>query len=455
VTGVQTCALPILTSSLCMRVSVRIFSALICLYPAEYQTGFGSAKVQLFSDQCREANRRWGCLGILATWVSAVPGLVWSLVREHGASPESLRDLVAPNPMRELPWKSTALVLLPGVFLFACQVAGIFGADWYFNSIQQIGCILMAPVAVVWWRTRTYPVWGLVPLGLAFFGISRVFPVAFFIRIYKLAGRLPANPLEPFLPYASTIAFAVAVAFFVATLAGSVFFLAAHARWMAFSRHTKAALSACAILLAGYWVYTFSALWWIYTDPIGGLLQPGSSIDIAFLTLIFTNWVDILFTDTVIWLILLAVVGTVFSRRYGNLSVLILLGFVLPTVIFGHIGPEALIDPWMLGVIPVILVWRLLMGIVAPLLLLRASSPQRRAWIVLPPLAIALGARLWLVAAMQWTAFLPDLSANMMAGSFALVTDIFTKLIFPFVIITMALSLFSASRPAPEADLSL
>jgi hypothetical protein len=443
-----------------MRLSRSLYAALMHFYPERHRIDFGVPMEQLFSDQCREAYRHSGSLGILAVWLSTFPDLCRTAIQEHWSVPNSRMDLIAPDPNQRLPWKSTALILIPGAFLFACQIGGLFGSDWYFNLFQRVGYFLMIPVVAVWWRARKYPVWGLVPLGMSVFGISRVFPTAFFIRLYSLANRLPANPLESLLPYASQIAFTLAALFFTASFLVAIWLFFLHARRFKLSRRAKISVLAIGVLLIAYWSYTLYGLWWLYTDPVAGLLQPGSAIDLPFFSLLFTNWVDNIFSDTTIWLILLAALGTRFSRSFGKLAVLIPLGFLLPTIIFGITGSGAISDPGMLGIIPVVLFWRLLIAIVSPLLLLRALSPQEQSWIALPPVALALLMRLLLTASMNWGPILVDLPANLFVGSFSLANDIFPKFIFPFLVVAVALATYPAERkrslsPGPVGDRSM
>ncbi len=76
-------------------------------------------------------------------------------------------------------------------------------------------------------------------------------------------------------------------------------------------------------------------------------------------------------------LLLLVFIGFFFARQYGGLSFLVLLGFLLPTVIFGRYGVWNEATPFYLVSLAVV-VYRFVVALVAPIWLVRAASRPGR-----------------------------------------------------------------------------
>jgi hypothetical protein len=51
-----------------VRLSVRLYQALVFAYPAEFRCEYGESMVQAFRDSCRRANREGGAWSLLALW---------------------------------------------------------------------------------------------------------------------------------------------------------------------------------------------------------------------------------------------------------------------------------------------------------------------------------------------------------------------------------------------------
>jgi hypothetical protein len=88
-------------------------------------------------------------------------------------------------------------------------------------------------------------------------------------------------------------------------------------------------------------------------------------------------------------LLLLVFLGALFAGKYGGLSFLLLLGYLLPTIVFGRYGEwhEAL--PFYL-VGAALLVYRFVVALVAPVWLVRAASIPKRQCAAAIPVAIAI-----------------------------------------------------------------
>jgi hypothetical protein len=93
-----------------------------------------------------------------------------------------------------------------------------------------------------------------------------------------------------------------------------------------------------------------------------------------------------------------------FARRYGGFTFLILLGYILPTIIFGRYNPWQEATPFYLVSIPV-LVYRFVVALIAPIWLVRSASVsgRQRAAIIPVVIAIACHVSLNLIAAFAWS----------------------------------------------------
>ena len=68
-----------------VTLSVKIYGYLLAFYPSQYRREFGPAMIQLFRDQCRDAWREAGGLGLAGLWLRTLPDVAKSSVREQFA----------------------------------------------------------------------------------------------------------------------------------------------------------------------------------------------------------------------------------------------------------------------------------------------------------------------------------------------------------------------------------
>jgi hypothetical protein len=87
--------------------------------------------------------------------------------------------------------------------------------------------------------------------------------------------------------------------------------------------------------------------------------------------------------------LLLVFIGKLFAPKYEGLSFLILLGYLLPTIIFGRYGIWNEVIPFYVVTLAV-LVYRFVVALVAPIWLVRAASVPRRQRAAAIPVAIAI-----------------------------------------------------------------
>ena len=101
--------------------------------------------------------------------------------------------------------------------------------------------------------------------------------------------------------------------------------------------------------------------------------------------------------------LLLVFIGLLFAHRYGGFSFLILLGYLLPTVVFGRYGAWNNAVPFYL-VSPAVLIYRFIVALVAPIWLVRAASIQSRQRAAAIPVAAAIVCHvtLYLIIYLGW-----------------------------------------------------
>ena len=66
-----------------LKVSNRIYRALLILYPRGFRTDYGPHIAQVFRDCCRQADHESGSRGVVWLWLSAVRDLAVSAPRER------------------------------------------------------------------------------------------------------------------------------------------------------------------------------------------------------------------------------------------------------------------------------------------------------------------------------------------------------------------------------------
>ena len=141
-----------------------------------------------------------------------------------------------------------------------------------------------------------------------------------------------------------------------------------------------------------------------------------------------------LMTEPVRQLFLLGLCA-VFARRYGSWSVLLMLGYLLPAVLFGFTETwewDALLTVAILG-------WRFGIAVISPFLVLRSVSVRVRKLAILAPLGIVLVLRQALSVPFQYPGW--DAWTVLNVGTNALVA-----LAVPFVFLAVAMELTSGPR---------
>jgi hypothetical protein len=88
--------------------------------------------------------------------------------------------------------------------------------------------------------------------------------------------------------------------------------------------------------------------------------------------------------------LLLVFVGKLFARKYGGLSFLLLLGYLLPTIIFGRYDTTQHTAISFFVVSLAVLIYRFVVALIAPVWLVRAASIAKRQRAAAIPIAIAI-----------------------------------------------------------------
>jgi hypothetical protein len=371
-----------MTSNRWIENSRNFFALLLNLYPRDYRDDYAFCMQQVFTDQCRSTYKEKGILGIIRLWLRVLPDLGYTAVLEHFSSPRAAWGLMEPVPNAPLPWKGVFMILLPGLVYLVSQIAQLTGQPWYLAVYYRAAFLLIIPVLVVWAITRRFPIWGLIPVGLLYrlvqeigYQLVTLHPDVFSSNvllnaILNIAKGIEANP------------FIVTGLFLVAIVYLTGRYLKSHktSRWFW--------IWGGSYLLLAILQKTFIQFSWIFSvsqnnayifppDEILGMLISAFGWDLfnitAFLLLIF--------------------IGTLFTRRHGFFTILILVGYILPTMLVGiPYGLEEL--PNQIEILVLIsagvLVYRALLSLIAPIWMSRSSSQIGKKRAVIFSIAIAL-----------------------------------------------------------------
>jgi hypothetical protein len=370
--------------------SGRLFALLLNLYPRAHRDEFAVSMRQVFKEQCREASRLKGSLGILFLWLRTLPDLARTAIMEHLTTPGASWGLMEPVPNAPLPWKGVLLILLPGLVYLVSQIAQLTGQPWYLTVYYRAAFFLILPPLAVWIITRRFPLWGLIPVGLLFrllqeigYQLVTLHPNVFSSNPVLNAGLDAARMLESN-PFIASGIFAAAI-------------LLLGWRFLRKSRPARGFWLWGGVCLAVALTQIGLSFRWIIPDN----LAAHPALTQADAWIYFWNsagWS--LYTHVA--LLLLVFLGTLFTRRHGMFAILVLVGYLLPTLVIG--------TPWNLGdngtslvmIFAGILTFRGLLSLVMPVWMSRTPSQNGKRGVVI---GLALAAFI-IHGSMQ---FLPDL----------------------------------------------
>ena len=354
-----------------IELSKRFYRLLLYLYPKAYRATYEMEMLHVFSDQCRDTYKQRGPLGILLLWPRILIDVIVTVTTEHLTDPHAKFGLLEVIPNAPLPWKGVLLVLIPGLIFFVSQVEQVTSnKDWFFFAYYRAAYFLILPVLLVWVFTRRFPVWGLIPFGLLY-GTLRNYNPSFLISKFS-----PLNYPNGLYLFGITfdLVYLIPVLICVVLLCGLIWYNACQQQ---ISRAAWGWLVVCGLLIV------FQIIAVAYNSTQGEYALGTSDLKqyIAYMSLWYLY-------DSLPFL-LLVFIGKLFAPKYEGLSFLILLGYLLPTVIFGRYGIWNEAIPFYLVTLAV-LVYRFVVALVAPIWLVRAASVPRRQRAAAIPVAIAI-----------------------------------------------------------------
>jgi uncharacterized protein involved in exopolysaccharide biosynthesis len=112
------------------KASERIYSGLVSCYPSQFRAEFGKSMRQVFRDQCLDAIRRNGTLGLIALWLRVLPDFVWTCPKEHVMALPTLARFVWAE-IRPL-WRVPAL--LAGMWLLLIVMVTLLQRQYYAST---------------------------------------------------------------------------------------------------------------------------------------------------------------------------------------------------------------------------------------------------------------------------------------------------------------------------------
>ncbi len=403
--------------TLCTLIAVRVYTALISVYPNEYRARFGDEMRQTFQDQCREIERLAGSPFIrsvcwAALWMRTLFDWLTSVIREHLTLANSTAGLLEAPPDAPLPWKGVLLVLLPGLVFFVGQVGQLTGVEWFFVLRYRGGYFMIIPVLIVWIWKRRFPIWGLMPLGLLFKTVVELLYQSYWLDRVRIGLLKIVNIIFP----DPSSSFPVLIMRKTALLDLNY----SEVRlWMTFLAFVVS------FILIGYFQRKGRCkppvFWWLGGYILFGVLITAAISWEGIWGLFPNSPANVPFDDAWKYLmdnfgynfyyfgmfLLLLVLGALFSERHGRLAMLFPMGYLLSTIIYGRISTEWPVgDPdvfqFMVVVAILALSYRFLVALAGPMWIVRsASSGQRRRAGVISMailLLIQVGFGIWLIS---------------------------------------------------------
>lgn len=180
-----------------VQTAVRIYTALLWLYPRAHRQEYGALMVQLFQDQCKEAYAQQRTRGLLKVGLRTLWDLVTTVLQEHLHLAAELG--LANQPLTPLPWRQVLLALLPGLWILLTRTGLLpWASVWLDQSwvLPASGLLLWS-----WRRERRLGRWVYPIASLAVYGLPLTVASAIFqqdgLTPLSLVGRVVMNWLIP------------------------------------------------------------------------------------------------------------------------------------------------------------------------------------------------------------------------------------------------------------------
>lgn len=168
-----------------VQTAVRIYTALLWLYPRTHRQEYGALMAQLFQDQWLEAYAQRRLSGILWLWQRTLWDLGITAIREHLHLAAELG--LANQQLTPLPWRQVLLALLPGLWILLTRSRLL---PWTPVWLEQ-SWVIPAGVLLLWswWRERRLARWVYPIASLAIYGL----PLTIAGIIFQQDGRTPLS----------------------------------------------------------------------------------------------------------------------------------------------------------------------------------------------------------------------------------------------------------------------
>ena len=448
-----------------IETSRAVYARLLNLYPLAHRNEYGQAMLQLFVDQCRSAADRRGGWGLATLWFRTLFDLGTSVLSEHLSAPGAQSGLLDAIPDRPLPWKGVALVLVPGLILFASQVAQMTGENWFFTTLIWTPYVLMAVVLLAWLVTRRYPVWGLMPLGLlcsnlVYYGIR-------LLTTWKPSSYGAPAVATKFLSVISNGVNGLQSLYFRMIEVGPIShlwmaapFLLVPALLVVLYQRRKPLARVPWVLLGAYLLLSSAQLGLRiqnYLDSLQLSVDHANLYDALMNTelALAGTFAPVGRTIVGFWtlygsgaFLFLIFAGILLARRYGDLAILFPLGYVLGGIVYGYYNVYE--DTMLYLVIGMVLLYRILIAVVAPVWISR-SSGRRRDWALAVSIGLALTAQVLLREIMvSYLSLSYEGSAGLITAAMRL-----TMIVDPLVVavgLALAISLYRPAIPTAAAQ---
>ncbi len=122
-----------------LAVSVKVYRALLILYPAEYRRDYGELMAQVFRDMCRDAYRARGLTGMLLWWCTTLFDLIFTAIEER----RKVKFMFSKATLVQM----AGFLLMAGGFMSGIAAFSQFqpGDHYSYHGIYQVLIWLYAP----------------------------------------------------------------------------------------------------------------------------------------------------------------------------------------------------------------------------------------------------------------------------------------------------------------------
>jgi len=360
--------------------SRNVYTILLSFYPKEHRDDYGVSMKQVFAEQCRSTYQQKGAFGLLLLWLRTLPDLIHTALLEHITSPSAGWGLMEPVPNAPLPWKGVLLVLLPGLVYLVGQIAQLTGQPWYMGIYYRAGFFLILPVLAVWAITRRFPIWGLIPVGLFYTLFQEV-------GYYLITSHPDVFSSNPLLNMVLTAAKQVQNDLMIPVGVFSVAIVLLAWRYARQQKPSRSFWIMVGIYLLVIGIQIGREYWnfWVMTNnlEISSYYLPGELQKLLYNSIVWN-----LYNYSALLLLIFS--GTLFVRRHGFFTILILVGYFLPTILVG-LEDENSTSLSLVLISGAVLAYRVILSLIVPVWMSRTSSQAGKKRVILISIAIALG----------------------------------------------------------------